>query len=412
MPTMVAASESKSGRVTFVAFAGRGGDTPVERLVAGAQHAATLDLLDLARAEPLIGELILATDSPALASRAAGDRTTVLVDDSGRPFHFGNRLREITDRPEVEVPLYFSGASAPLLTAASLRDTCRRLLASAGDARTGTVVANNLWSADFFGFDPKSALGRIDLPSAHDNSIPGLLVRQAGLTAEILEPSIGTIFDLDTPADLTALYLHTGCRPNARTYLDTCNLPVARFEAAMPYLVSSKAQLALIGRVNAAVWGTSSSDIPASKRLFVEERGMVAFGRDASGEARTLIGHLYQAVGPTQFFRHLAELADAILFDSRVLFAHLGLRLSANDRFASDIGDVDSIEDPVAREFTRAALDAPVPVLLGGHGIVAGSLWALTQAAWDRADAGTLPEAMVRGLKAYIPDTPASAPAG
>ena len=51
----------------------------------------------------------------------------------------------------------------------------------------------------------------------------------------------------------------------------------------------------------------------------------------------------------------------------------------------------------LAREFTRAALDAPVPVLLGGHGIVAGSLWALTQAAWDRADAGTLPEAVLRG---------------
>ena len=396
-PAVGGSTDAVPGRVTFVAFAGRGGDTPVERLVAGAQHAATLDLLDLARAEPLIRDLILATDAPDLAARAAGERTTIHVDDSGRPFHFGNRLREIVDRPEVEVPLYFSGASAPLLTAASLHETCRRLLASAGDARPGTVVANNLWSADFFGFTPKSALGRIDLPGAHDNSVPGLLARQAGLTADILEASIGTIFDLDTPADLTALHVHVGCRPHARAYLDACDLPVSRFEAAMPYLVSNKAQLALIGRVNATVWGTSTSDIPAAKRLFVEERGMVAFGRDASGEARTLVGHLYQAVGPTQFFRHLAELADAILFDSRVLFAHLGLRLSANDRFASDIGDVDAIDDPIAREFTRAALEAPVPVLLGGHGIVAGSLWALTQAAWDRADAGTLPEAVVRG---------------
>ena len=400
LQAVVVDSPTPHRQVTFIAFAGRGGDTATERLVAGAQHAATLDLLDLARAEPLVGELILATDAPELAARAAGDRTTVHVDDTGRPFHFGNRLREIVDRPEVAVPLYFSGASAPLLTAASLHEMCRRLLVTSGDARLGTVVANNLWSADFFGFTPKSALGRIDLPGSHDNSVPGLLARQAGLTADILEPSIGTIFDLDTPADLTALRLHVGCRPHARAYLDACELPMARFEAAMPYLVSNKAQLALIGRVNATVWGTSTSDIPASKRLFVEERGMVAFGRDASGEARTLIGHLYQAVGPTQFFRHLAELADAVLFDSRVLFAHLGLRLTANDRFASDIGDVDAIEDPVAREFTRAALDAPVPVLLGGHGIVAGSLWALTQAAWDRADAGTLPEARVRGLRA------------
>lgn len=396
----VVAPGARRGRVSLVAFAGRGGDTPVERLVAGAQHAATLDLLDLAREEPLIGGLILATDAPELAARAAGTRTTVHLDDSGRPFHFGNRLREIVERPEVEVPLYFSGASAPLLSATSLRETCERLLASAEDTRRGTVVANNLWSADFFGFTPKSSLGRIDLPGAHDNSVPGLLARQAGLAAEILEASLGTIFDLDTPADLTALRLHVGCRPHARAYLDSCDLPVARFEAAMPYLVSNKAQLALIGRVNATVWGSSTSDIPAAKRLFVEERGMVAFGRDASGEARSLVGHLYQAVGPTQFFRHLAELADVVMFDSRVLFAHLGLRLSANDRFASDIGDVGAIEDPVAREFTQAALGAPVPVLLGGHGIVAGSLWALTQAAWDRADAGTLPEVVGRESQA------------
>jgi hypothetical protein len=382
--------------VTLVAFAGRGGDTPVERLVAGAQHAAMLDLLGLARAEPLVADIIVATNAPELATKAVGERTTVHLDASGRPFHFGNRLREIIDAPEVDVPLYFSGASAPLLTGASLHEVCRRLLINADSPRPGTVVANNLWSADFFGFTPKSALGRINLPVAHDNSVPGLLTRQAGLAADVLEASIGTIFDLDTPADLTALHLHVGCRPHAREYLAGCELPVARFEAAMPFLVSNKAQLALIGRVNATIWGTSTSDIPAAKRLFVEERGMVAFGRDASGEARTLVGHLYQAVGPTQFFRQLAELSDAVLFDSRVLFAHLGLRLSANDRFASDLGDVTAITDPVAREFTQAAIEAPVPVLLGGHGIVAGSLWALTQAAWDRADAETLPEVLAR----------------
>lgn len=376
--------------VTLVAFAGRGGDTPVERLVAGAQHAATLDLIDLAREQPLVGAVILATDAPDLAARAAGDRTTVLLEAGGAPFHFGARLRDVIDRPDLDVPLYFSGAAAPLLTPASLRDTCARLLGATG--AHGTVVANNLWSADFFGFVPKAAIHRIDLPAAHDNAVPALLARQAGLAPEILEPSIGTTFDLDTPADLAVLSLHDGCRPHARAFLDGCDLPRARFEAAMPFLVSNKAQLALVGRVNAAVWGRSMSDIPASKRLFVEERGMVAFGRDVAGEVRSLVGHLYEAIGPARFFALLADLADAVLFDTRVLFAHLGLRLTPADRFASDLGDIDAISDPVARDFTRAALEAPIPVLLGGHGIVAGSLWALTQAAWDRADAGRLPE--------------------
>ena len=134
------------------------------------------------------------------------------------------------------------------------------------------------------------------------------------------------------------------------------------------------------------------TDIPGAKRLFVEERGMVAFGRDTAGEVRSLIGHLYQQVGSRQFFRVIGDLADAVFFDSRVLFQHLGLNLTPADRFASDLGDVDTIANEVAKDFTRAAIEAHVPVILGGHGVVAGSLWALTQEAWERADDGTLPD--------------------
>ena len=36
------------------------------------------------------------------------------------------------------------------------------------------------------------------------------------------------------------------------------------------------------------------------------------------------------------------------------------------------------------------ALACSVPVVLGGRNVVAGGLWALAQAAWDRADAGLL----------------------
>jgi len=64
--------------------------------------------------------------------------------------------------------------------------------------------------------------------------------------------------------------------------------------------------------------------------------------------------------------------------------------LARGDRFASDAGDLDAIGDPDARAFTAAALAAPVPVVLGGRNVVAGGLWALAQAAWDRADAGLL----------------------
>jgi hypothetical protein len=40
------------------------------------------------------------------------------------------------------------------------------------------------------------------------------------------------------------------------------------------------------------------------------------------------------------------------------------------------------------RELTRAATQAPVPVLLGGHSLVSGGIMALVQAAWEEQDRG------------------------
>jgi hypothetical protein len=46
----------------------------------------------------------------------------------------------------------------------------------------------------------------------------------------------------------------------------------------------------------------------------------------------------------------------------------------AEDRFASDLLLPARIEDPWLRELTAAAVDAPIPVLLGGHTLVGPGL--------------------------------------
>jgi len=48
--------------------------------------------------------------------------------------------------------------------------------------------------------------------------------------------------------------------------------------------------------------------------------------------------------------------------------------------FASDLGEVDLIEHAGLREFTLAAINAPVPILLGVISLVTGGLWALIDA--------------------------------
>jgi hypothetical protein len=149
----------------------------------------------------------------------------------------------------------------------------------------------------------------------------------------------------------------------------------------------------LVGRVATHIWGRSWTDIPGQKRLYVEERGLKATGRAERGEVRSLFGLLYEQVGPERLFEYLGSMSAAVFFDTRPLFYHLRLDLRDNDRFASDVGDLDEIDDPVARRITAAAAQCATPIVLGARNIVSGGLWALTQEAWNRADAGLLPAA-------------------
>ncbi len=89
----------------------------------------------------------------------------------------------------------------------------------------------------------------------------------------------------------------------------------------------------------------------------------------------SVLGALLDRDGVASFGPTLARLADAALVDTRVLLAH---RLGADerawpraeDRFASDLLLPDRIVDPWLRDLTRSALEAPIPVLLGGHTLV------------------------------------------
>ena len=55
---------------------------------------------------------------------------------------------------------------------------------------------------------------------------------------------------------------------------------------------------------------------------------------------------------------------------------------SREDRFLSDLGEADAISEPFLRDFTRSALSATIPVLLGGHSLMSGGLMALNEHAW------------------------------
>ena len=371
------------GALVFVA---KGGPSEVEQMVAGGQHAAALDLLDRVLATGRCETVVVATDSPLFADLLRHLPVQIELDQG--EFHFGHRLRALIEKHRIEKPLYFGGGSAPLLGQQELESLCDGLL-----RLDSGVIANNFYSADFVGFAPAEAIARVPLP-AIDNDLAFVLSSQAGLPSFPLARSVSTQLDVDTPSDLAVLSVHPAVGPHLGQYLAALRLDTARLEAAMRCLVDSESEVLVAGRVSSQVWSCLEAEAACRKRVFSEERGMRASGREARREVVSLLGMHLEAVGVTRFFRSLDSLCQAAFLDTRVLFHHLRLYPSAPDRFHSDLLNAEAIKDPVLREFTAAAREAPVPVLMGGHSIVAGGLMALIEAAWARFDPdGILPRA-------------------
>ncbi len=370
---------------TLFVFLGVQRASPVERMVSGAWQALALDTLARAQETGAFRRIVVATNCPkieGLAGNVAIARPggpPIEVDVDAGAFHFGQRLRGLVRRYDARRVLYLGAGSAPLLTAAEL--------ASAADmigVAERAVLSNNYYSADIVGFAPGEALDGIDLPRS-DNDLPYRLVQQGGLRHIAMPRGAGTMLDVDTPTDLAVLRLHPGIGPSARRYLATAPLDTVPIASALPVLADPSRQVVVAGRVSQAVWARLEADFRCGVRVYAEERGMRASGREERGEVRSLLGFLLEQAGPRAFFRHLEELGQAAFLDSRVLFHHCRWDPSPADRFYSDLLQPEAVQDRRVREFTLAARETGIPVVLGGHSLVSGGLWALADIVSGRA---------------------------
>ena len=358
---------------TFVTFVGGWGEAHVEQIMASAHRAITRDILDRARACQAFQGMVIVTDSPDSFSNLGED---IFIEPAQYPFHFGHNLRDVIYKYQMERVFYIGGGGMPLLPTGEMAQIARQLLAA-----QETVISNNPYSADLVAFTPADALDRIPLP-ANDNVLPKLLYGEAGLEGVTLPRSIATLLDVDTPIDLAILSLYSSIGPHLRAYLDTLDLDQDRLLRAAKLLTDPQAEILVAGRISTYVWSRLERETACRCRIISEERGMRADGREQTGKVRSILGQYMETARPQDFFRGLTQLGDAAFLDTRVLFHHLGLKAAPSDRFLSDLMRPGEIGHTWLREFTQAALDAPIPVILGGHSLVSGGLLALIEIAW------------------------------
>ena len=153
-------------------------------------------------------------------------------------------------------------------------------------------------------------------------------------------------------------------------------LPAVR---PLQVLARGASHIALIGRVSAAVWNLLESRTQVWARVFAEERGMTASGRAADGRVRSVIADHIERAGADGFFEQLGEWVNAVLFDNRVYLAHHKSWPPAADRFAADLGWVDTVQDARLRGLVAAAQACRAPVIMGGYGVVSGGLYAMLE---------------------------------
>lgn len=365
-------------RPVLVTFLGGMGGSPVEETLAAALREAALDSLEEALGTGAFAGAILATDAP---ERLGPLPPGVTVDPDRGPFHFGRRLAGLVEQEHLESVVYFGAGSVPML-----RGSDFAAIASALGTPSSAVISNNFYSGDLIAFRPASALLGIEAPEV-DNSLPRVLRDQAGLKSQPLPRSTATQFNIDSPTDLAALALHRDVGPRLSRLLGALDLDLDPYRHCFPLLTNPSAEVLVAGRVGSQVWQHLERETACRVRVFSEERGMQAAGSERA-RPRSLLAYHLEAVGVARFFEALATLGDAAFIDTRVLLAHMGLRPSRADRFLSDLECAAEIEDAFLREFTEAATAAPMPVLLGGHSLVAGGLMALIEVAWREHDRG------------------------
>ncbi len=262
----------------------------------------------------------------------------------------------------------------------------------------GEVVGNNRFSADAFvvAGDLDRALDALAACATDNGALRAL--EAAGFGARSLGRVPWSRFDVDIPLDLALLRVATTL-PDIRRpaeavtrFLAMAQLPggrgleVPHLDAVGAVLRDRGAELVVAGRLPSTTLGFLEAETACRTRALIEERGMRS--ARGTGRPRSVLAALLARSSPAELVAELAALGDAVVLDTRVLMATIGGSADAStwppeeDRFASDFGDDGRVGTPWLAELTRAAREASVPFVLGGHTLISDGMRILVGAAW------------------------------
>jgi len=368
----------RSSTATLILWMRSDGDSEAERMVSKARRANVLDHVEKAIQIEEIGRIIVVTDSQDMAGALKDYPVILETEPELASLPFGEKLLSVIEKHAVRTLLYLGGGSGVFMD----REATARLV-QAALASPETFLVNNFYSTDFAAFGGALHLG--DLRQCRqDNQVGWILGRKQGVRTRVLRSSLAARFDIDTPADLMILKAHPAGGRHLSEVVSRLPIDLSPLSRVMDVLVHRDGQAVVMGRIPPEVALSFDRESACHLRFYIEERGMEA--RKGKKGIWSLVGLCLEKLGIPCFFQTLSTHAHAAIVDSRVLFYHLGLSPSRQDRFFSDLLKPEEITNPSVRLFTEAARQSPIPFILGGHTLVSGGLYALAESAWNRVE--------------------------
>lgn len=387
----------KNSKLDILLMAGKKNKSEPVKIVSRAIELSTKDTIEkflrIKEKEKTIDKIVLSTNSEVLINELKGKSIIIEPDEPQKKFHFGKKLKELINKYKIEKLFYMGGGSGVLLKIGDLKNIIKTILDKDNivnklnkdkiSDKNKILITNNLYSTDFIAFSPANIINSIE-PFNNDNEIAWILRNNCNFQNISLPRNAATQLDIDTPIDLLTIKNHPALSKNVKNYIESLDINTTKIEKALKYFAIEDSNVLIAGRTNSDVWSYLENNTACRVRLFAEERGMRASGRQKREEVRSLLGFYLQEFGVKKFFEIIDQIADAAFIDSRVILSHFKMWPSDNDRFYSDLLKPEKISEPFLREFTYEALNASIPIVLGGHSLVSGGLYALVESAWEK----------------------------
>jgi hypothetical protein len=352
------------------------GSSTVEGKLNRGLEENTMDVLHKTEDLPQLDSRTLITNSDRLLNTAKSRYPDLNTRESGADFHFGKSFYRTIEQLDLKEVLYVGGGSATLLGSEEFSGLVEFLR-----THEESSISNNFYSADLLGCTPTNRLLEETTPPEKDNEL-GWLTREVNLTPYELERGASTQLDIDSPVDLLPLKLSEQTGPRLSDYVDTLDWGQTRFKEILPQFTDQNSRIVIYGRLGASTFSKLESNAACQVNVYSEGRGSYS-GLESGGSIPSLGGNLLESQGPESFIESLTGQGTGLFLDTRVLFDYRGQWPSRLERFSSDLLEPEKIDTRYLRKLTEAALNSEKPVVLGGHSIISGALYLLSDVAWE-----------------------------